>query len=209
MDKERAKELNKLNIRRAIAEVSASTRPVSTVQLEIQTQKLHKSSVSRVVIDHATAARLEDNSLRLQNADLGVRFSLHDRNEQPAISAEPQLGKQELAFLQMYLRYDAKKQQVIVTSNVEVADNYQGEDCQGYGLGSAFMPKPGYDMREEAIRAVVATHYPEATSIVLSLKDFAHGKAGKDRQQWTSNLAEQAGYESVQGHLIKTIHLAD
>ncbi len=187
---------------------------VNSVDLEIHAAKTFHAVLTESILDRNAAQKIDDfegqesqsqQALRMKDTDHSIRLSLHSPNAQ-VISAEAELQQGEMAFLEMYLRYDQSGRTVTIETNVEVADNYEGMDLQGYGLGSAFSSSKAATINSPVISAVRSL-YPEAESVLFSIRDIARGKGDKSRTGWTTNLVKKAGFREHGSSLVKTIDL--
>lgn len=210
------KEMNKSAIKNALIDIVDAPKPtldkgysVTSQPVEIHTRKKIEASLSEIIMDAQTAQRVDTDSamaLRMKDADLGVRLSLHDKDS-VTYSADASLQQNEVAFTQMYVTYDQKNQAAYVEIYVEVSDNYNGEDLQGFGLGSSLMPTSDFDPREQVITPIIKQKYPDAKKIVIATGDVAHGKGNHERTKWTTDIVVKAGYKPHGSKFIKIIDL--
>lgn len=216
MREQENKELNRKNIRNAIDRLVAQSKrsldkgySVNSLPLQIHAHQTINAQMSEVVMDLATAQRIDLDSavaMRVKSANLAARISLHGENAL-IYSADAALQDKEIAFFQLYLYFDPKKQVVQVETYIEVSEDYEGEDLQGLGIGSSLMPTKMYDPREDVAVSLTQQRFPEAKTVVISTGDIAHGKAGHNRDKWTTDILLEAGYIEVGNKLVKVIPL--
>lgn len=215
-EKSALKEQNYLAVRTVIQKLTRENKPkleqgysVVSVPVELNSTKRISAKASEVVMRADVAKRVDKGSalaLRLRGADAGVRISLHD-SEHLILSADAKLQPHEIAFLQLFLIYDVKSQEVVVETNVEVSEDFQGIDLQGYGIGSSLMPKPDFDPRAEVVIPLIKKMYPQAKRLTISTGDIARGKGEHERTGWTTHWLVNAGYTQQGSKFIKVIEL--
>jgi hypothetical protein len=216
-EKDNLQELNQVNIRNVIQQLITSEKPtlaqgyaLHTQSVEIHAQRKRTVELSELVMTSAVAARVDEQSsmaLRIKGADMGVRLTLHSA-EKPVISADPNLQENELAFIQLFVSVDHQAHSALIESNVEVSENFEGDDLQGFRIGSSLMPDKDFDPNVQTVIPLIQQMYPNVKTIVISISDHARGKGDHQRKGWTTHWLQEAGYEEHGRKLTKIIELS-